>query len=103
MSTRPKLVRLAKPKGDPDLINTLVVALDSARAGKLRAASVIVIVDKGRWQRRTFCGSTGKETADKMELIGLMERTKHNMLSALLDADCETYAENGSFDPDDAS
>lgn len=47
-----------------------------------------------------FCGSSADGTHDKMALLGLLERTKHNMLSALLDDDCAQYAENGSFDPD---
>jgi hypothetical protein len=95
-----KVVKLRKPRGDPELIATLVAALDSARAGKLRAASVCIIADKGRWNTRMFCGSSADGTHDKMALLGLLERTKHNMLSALLDENCAQYAENGSFDPD---
>lgn len=95
-----KVVRLKKPKGDPELISTLIAALKSARAGKLRAASVCIIADSGRWNTRIFCGSSGKDSQDKMALIGLIERAKHNMLANILDADCAQYAENGSFDPD---
>lgn len=95
-----KVVKLKKPKGDPELIEFLVAALDSARAGKLRAASVCIIADKGRWNRRIFCGSAADDTHDKMALIGLLERTKHNMLANILDADCAQYAESGSFDSD---
>jgi hypothetical protein len=94
------VVKLKKPRGDPELIATLVAALGSARAGKLRAASVCIIADNGRWNTRMFCGSSADNTHDKMALLGLLERTKHNMLSALLDDDCAHYADNGSFDPD---
>ena len=95
-----KIVKLKKPKGNPELIATLVAALDSARAGKLRAASDCIIADNGRWNTRIFCGSVGSDTHDKMALLGMLERTKHNMLANILDEDCAQYAENGSFDPD---
>jgi hypothetical protein len=98
-----KVVKLKKPKGDPHLIDTLVRALNSARAGKLKCASICLIADRSPTSIQLFCGSSADGFTDTMVLVGLLERAKNGLLQDLRDQELARYNETGSFDPDPAA
>jgi hypothetical protein len=98
-----KVVKLKKPKGDPELIRVLVEALASARSGNLLAASVCIIANKGHRKIRLFYGSKADNVLDTLTLLGQIERAKHGLLEVLAQEDADRQEETGSFDPDPAA
>ncbi len=81
-SRRLKVVRLRKPKIDPDseFIRTLVWALDLARQGKVYGYAGVFYVEEDDGSEAVVEIADVMDKCDRLKMLGAIRRMEHNFI-----------------------